>query len=94
MQTQKDGNAETKELIILLEHAMTFFLASLDEKRLLEIYRKLIETHQRGELSDATFNYISRLIGSQWANKKLLPVLEKMHKSFDKFLSMSGASPK
>jgi hypothetical protein len=78
----------------LLESVTTAYLATLDEKRLLEISRKLIEARKRKELSDTSFNYIAGLIFSQWANKKLQPALGKLDKSFDELLAMANNSTK
>jgi hypothetical protein len=85
MQTQSNGNhsandsALTQDMLGLLETAITALFAKVDEKRLLEISRKLVEARQKGEISNATFDYIAGIITAQWANRKIQPLVEKFY---------------
>jgi hypothetical protein len=92
MQTQSNGNnlandsALAKDMLGLLETAITALFAKVDEKRLLEISRKLIEARQKGEISSATFDYIAGIMTAQWANRKIQPLMEKFYeKSVNSF---------
>jgi hypothetical protein len=86
MQASSNGNllaqesVLAKEMLGLLESAITALLANGDEKRLLEISRKLIEAQQKGEVSNVTYNYVSGIINTQWANRRIQPILEKFYK--------------
>ena len=94
MQVKQNGSADAKEMLGLIEPFLAAFLSTLDEKRLLEISRQLVASQQRGELSNPTFNYLSSLINTQWANRIIQPLTEKLLKNFAKPLSMHNASMK
>lgn len=92
MQVQQNDNVLEKEMLGLVESALKAFLATLDEKRLVEISKKLMEAYEQGTISSSTFNFIAGIIATQWADRKIQPIVEKFYKKSAKAFSISELS--